>query len=485
MDNALSEISAHPPTLSHGLDPALHPPQLGEFNPLEAYLLDGSRQCLRPPVDRFQHAWLAPMALSAAGNAYLSRRAARAADGGEELEPQRAAPAPGLSLGDGFTSGDYSLGLFHHDASEASIELLRHEAFREGAAGSLLCLLDCAAPSGLIHRIELTHKSREAEPSKPVMAAYALRIVQALGQEGPEWAERHRVLPRILAFLRYLELNYTGLHGLMLSHSALATGFDSDVLTAGLPDRSVEGPDTNAFMVLEYQAAAALSSLLGRERDAGELLERAERLTLLMERLLWYEDERGGMYVALRWQHGVGSLEAEVIGHRDPAGRFRPIESWTTLLPLYAGIPSPPRAALLVSRMLDPEGYWGPQGVRTAPADDVYFHQAPRVMLYDFKKNGRGPVSNWSGPVWVLSNYYMACGLARYGYQVEACELALKTARLLKKGLEQGGTLHECYNDAGQGLWPRNGTFMSWNVLALTLLREHWPASLQGGSQAG
>lgn len=99
-------------------------------------------------------------------------------------------------------------------------------------------------------------------------------------------------------------------------------------------------------------------------------------------------------------------------------------------------------------------------------------------MLYDFKKSGRGPVSNWSGPVWVLPNYYLAVGLARYGYADEARELALKTARLLAGDLASTGALHECYDDSGRGLWPRRGTFLSWNVLAVTLLRELAPEAL-------
>ncbi len=57
----------------------------------------------------------------------------------------------------------------------------------------------------------------------------------------------------------------------------------------------------------------------------------------------------------------------------------------------------------------------------------------------------------------------------------QARELAIKTARLLARGLAQEGALRECYDDSGRGLWPRTGTFISWNVLALTLLREHWP----------
>ena len=111
------------------------------------------------------------MPLSAAAARVLAGRAAAG---------QRAS-----SSGDGFSSGDYSLGLFHHDASEASIALLDDPEFRDAAAGSLLCLLDCADPDGRVHRAELPHKAREAEPSKPVIAQYALRCTRALGPSGP------------------------------------------------------------------------------------------------------------------------------------------------------------------------------------------------------------------------------------------------------------------------------------------------------------
>lgn len=442
----------------------------GDFEALCRHLVEQTRLCLRPPVDRFRHAWIAPMPLSAAAREYLRARQGEEAVAASQLSRE--------GTGDGFKAGDYSLGLFHHDASEAAIELVRHPDLRDGVAGALLCFLDCASPDGCIHRSELSHKSREFEPSKPVMAQYALRVAKALGSGGAEWLSRQRVLERISRFLRYLEDRYTGLHGLMLTHSALASGFDTDLLTAGLPDKSVEGPDTSAFMVLEYRAAAALARLLGQDGEAARWEEKAEALRDLMERLLWYEDARGGFYLALRWQHGVGSLEGELIADRDLLGRVTPLESWTTLLPLYAGIPSPKRAEKMLGRLLDPAAYWGPWGVRTVPADSPYFHQAPRVMLFDFKKNGRGPVSNWTGPVWILSNYYLATGLARYGRRAEARELALKTARLLARGLQQDGGLRECYDDSGRGLWPRKGTFLSWNVLAITLLREHAPEAL-------
>ncbi|HVP62155.1 MAG TPA: trehalase family glycosidase [Myxococcaceae bacterium] len=370
--------------------------------------------------------------------------------------------------GDGFSSGDYSLGLFHHDASEASIALLEDPEFRDAAAGSLLCLLDCADPDGRVHRAELPHKAREAEPSKPVIAQYALRCTRALGLE---WAERHRVYPRVVAFQRWQERHLAGLHGLFLTWSSLQSGFDTDVLSAGFPDRTIEGPDTNAFMVLEVEALAELARLLGHTAEADAWLESAATLRRRIEDLLW--NETVGHYVALRWEHGVGARDAEVVGARDVDGVVRPFVSWTGLLPLYAGIPSPERAQRMVQLLLRPEGFWGPVGVRTCPADDLYHQQSPRVLLYDFKKGRRGPVSNWSGPVWVLSSAYLAEGLARYGFAAEARALAVRTASLLADDLARTGLLHECWNDAGVGLWPRSGTFVSWNVLGPWLLDRH------------
>lgn len=409
------------------------------------------------------------MPLSDSARSYLEARS--------PLSPRNQRAASLLSMsregtGDAFKSGDYSLGLFHHDASEASIELLRWPELRDAAAGALLSLLDCADPSGRVHRAELPFKARELEPSKPVIAQYALRAMHAMGEGGPEWLLRHRVYPKVTAFLSFYEREYIGLHGLFLTHSALQSGFDNDLLSAQLPDKSVEGPDTNAFMVLEYRAAAELARALGNTSDADLYEERAATLVQRMEDLLWYEDERGGFYVALRWQHGVGALEAEIIGQRDLSGAMRPMESWTTLVPLYAGVPSPQRAQRLIARLISPDTYWGPSGVRTAPRHQPYFQQAARVMLFDFKKNGRGPVSNWTGPVWILSNYYLAMGLHRYGATSSARELSAKTLNLLADALAREGRLTECYDDAGRGLWPPAGTFVSWNVLALTLGRE-------------
>lgn len=365
-----------------------------------------------------------------------------------------------------FLSGDYAGGLFHHDVSESAIELCRDPELAEACFGSLLCFLDCASPDGRIHRIELPDRVRDAEPAKPVMAQLALRATAGV-ENGLARAERHAVLERLVAFVDHLERETTGKHGLLLTPSARASGFDSEITSAGLPEYAVEGPDTNTFMVLEYRALAELARRLGKPRVAIDMVARVEKLAERIESVLW--DDASQTYVALR--SDVAHPRA-IIGHRDPDGVDRPVATWISLLPLLAGTPAPERAEALCAALLDPSRFWGPAGVRTVPKDDVYFHQAPRVMVYDPRRGHRSPVSNWSGPVWVLSNFYMFRALVRHGRRTEARELAETTARVLAEDLRTTGRLHECYADDGHGLWPRRGTFISWNVLAITMLRE-------------
>lgn len=433
--------------MSPDIDPAL--------SALRAYVTEQATRSVRAPIGRFHHPWLAPMPPIGPADGSTTH-----GTGGATAR---------ADVGDRFALGDYTGGLFHHDVSEAAIALARVPELAPACLGSLLCMLDCAREDGCVHRIELPHKARDPEPAKPVLAQLALRAIDGMGDDGLEQAARHRVLPRLLAFLGYLERTHTGLHGLALTPSARASGFDSDLLSAGLPERSVEGPDTSAFLVLERRALAELARRLGDDAEAARLDEKADALAARMEELLFHEDERGGTYVALRWKHGAARWEDEVVGHRDPDGVLHPMASWTGLFPLYAGIPSPARAAAIVRRLLDPAGHWGPRGVRTVPKDSPYFHQAARVLLFDPRRGERGPVSNWTGPVWILSSYYMARGLERYGFDEAARELDARTLRLLADDLAATGALHECYDDEGRGLWPLRGTFLSWNALALVL----------------
>lgn len=83
----------------------------------------------------------------------------------------------------------------------------------------------------------------------------------------------------------------------------------------------------------------------------------------------------------------------------------------------------------------------------------------------DFSSNP----SNWLGPVWIISNYFVWEGLKRYGYEREAGELAAKTLRVLSKDIEVNGSMNEYYHpDTGAALSHKG--FMDWNLLVTEMI---------------
>jgi len=77
--------------------------------------------------------------------------------------------------------------------------------------------------------------------------------------------------------------------------------------------------------------------------------------------------------------------------------------------------------------------------------------------------------SNWLGPVWIIVNYLVWKGLAHYGFNDAANDLAYKTIRLLNESLAKDGSLNEYYHpDTGAALSHKG--FMDWNRLALEMV---------------
>ena len=82
-----------------------------------------------------------------------------------------------------------------------------------------------------------------------------------------------------------------------------------------------------------------------------------------------------------------------------------------------------------------------------------------------------GNPSNWLGPIWILTNYFLWKGLRKYHFIEEADELAAKTKKLLEQDLSVHRQLHEYYQpESGEPLM--NPGFMSWNLLVLEMINE-------------
>ena len=138
----------------------------------------------------------------------------------------------------------------------------------------------------------------------------------------------------------------------------------------------------NSLLVQSNRDLAEIARVVGE--DATPFEEAAERTAAGIDHRLW--DDEHAAYV-----------DYDVVG-REPI-RTR---SGAALAPLYAGIPTAVRAALMVERLggagvdLDGRGF----AVTSLRPDDPRFE----------------PTLYWRGPVWPIHNWVLYRGLARYGY---------------------------------------------------------------------
>jgi putative isomerase len=289
---------------------------------------------------------------------------------------------------------------------------------------------------------------------KPFLAQGCYLSSRALGDfswlGGEPWE-------RLKANLGYWESNRRGGHGLYMWRSALESGVDNNAASVNTPDFSIESVDVNAYLVREYEAAAAIARALGRASDSSSLVARADELRRRMNVVLW--DEGDECY------YNVLSVSDEPV-------TFIRIKSWTSLTPLWAGVAPPERARAMIERhLLDPEVFWGRFGVPSLARSEPLYSQAKRALVYVAVEGRRWEVSNWMGPVWVVANWQVMHGLIRYGYRREARELAVRIVELLERDVAATGGMHENYDaETGVGLW--SPSFGSWNMLVARMIEE-------------
>jgi len=90
------------------------------------------------------------------------------------------------------------------------------------------------------------------------------------------------------------------------------------------------------------------------------------------------------------------------------------------------------------------------------------------------------PYSNWQGPVWINANYLNYIALRRYGFDVEASQLAATLGRIVLNDIAKWRSMHENYNaETGAGVAPtpelspdhRFTGFVGWNLLVQDMLQ--------------
>ena len=300
---------------------------------------------------------------------------------------------------------------------------------------------------------------------KPVIAQHAAFIVQ---QNGGDATWLREGIARMQAFIRnYQEHHRHQATGLFYWQDDLAIGVDNDPSTFFRPKGSSASIYLNCLMYKELRAISYLASQLGMKDAAQQYDKDAEALCHAVREYCW--DEKDGMYYSVDLNLLPFTGEPQIIfgkpfvlhegAPRDYPCLIQRLGSWSGFMALWAGIATPEQARRMVKEnLLDERTFCAPYGVRTL---------SKLEKMYNMRAT-HNP-SNWQGPVWGISNYMVFRGLADYGFQEEARQMAEKTIALFGNDLSKGGVLHEYYNpDTGEPII--NPGFQNWNYLVLNML---------------
>lgn len=315
---------------------------------------------------------------------------------------------------------------------------LTHCGVTDYCARNVKAFLDRQTPSGFIERTLGRTYPKPRQHVKPFLAQTLLLGIRS--GDDPQWL-RGAYLERLILSIDYW-FRYCDPDQNMLAswNSADHSGMDNQDSRAGEIDlMRIEGVDLNAYLYRELLAAAEIADLLGATADSTRLQARAKSVAEAVNTIMWSESD--GFY----------------FDRDDLTRELRKVRSVAGFLPLWAGIVPADRAKVLIeTHLTDPKSFWLPFGVAT------YARNEP-----DYYQDVVGDECNWRGAVWVPTNYMVAHGLMRSGYEREALELAIRTLDL---ALEQP-TTREFYNGedgSGQGLDP----FWGWSILAYVLVLE-------------
>jgi putative isomerase len=282
----------------------------------------------------------------------------------------------------------------------------------------------------------------------PLQAQFAWIMASRSGDM--TWVEPY--WPALQALHRWYERDAVAHNRYFVWTSFHGNGIDNNPAVYGRPAGSSAGVDLACWHYREYRAMARLASVLGG--NAGEYREKADALKTLIQSRYWDSIDR--LFYNLDCLADPRQTSRQGIGWEC----FLKFRSWTTFFPLWAGVATPGQAEALRAAALDTAEFLSLAGLRSHSARDPIYNNAPT-----------GNPSNWQGPVWGLSTFLTAYGLARYGFVNEAADLASRQIRVFAGDIQTNGCLHEFYHgDTGQPLL--NPGFLSWDVLALNVMDD-------------
>lgn len=261
---------------------------------------------------------------------------------------------------------------------------------------------------------------------------------------------------KLVKYMRYYEeKQYDKKSGLFFWQDDIMVGIDNNPTVFYRPHRSSADIFLNSFIYLEYVALSKLSN----DADAAE---KAEKLKAAINAEMW--DTRDGIY----YSQDVNLFKTQCVvkgvalhSGLDPHWNTMPlkIRFWGCFLPMYAGICSDEQAERMCKHLIDNDELSAEYGIRTL---------AKNEKMYSLVKSAGNP-SNWLGAVWVIANYCVYKGLARYGKVELAEKLKEATFKLLNKNLEERGDFFESYHpDSGEPFM--HAGFLSHNLPVIDML---------------
>lgn len=179
-------------------------------------------------------------------------------------------------------------------------------------------------------------------------------------------------------------------------------------------ERHLNCVDFSCFMANEMRCMQTIATLLGDAEAESAYANRYREISAAIETHLF--DERDNRYYDRSVKDGSWVRVAAV----------------SSFLPLFAGVCSQERAALLLEDLFNPATFGTTVGVPSVAVSDATFGS-----------------DMWRGPVWINYNYMIILGLDAYGYRDAARALCEATLTAIETWYERSGCLYEYYDSTG------------------------------------
>ena len=169
--------------------------------------------------------------------------------------------------------------------------------------------------------------------------------------------------------------------------------------------------DFSCYMANEMRHMEKLANILVLTEDAKEYASLFTRISDQINAELY--DEEDGRYYDRELESGL----------------FRKVCTPAGLLPLFAGVCPPERAARLVADIMNPDTFNTPMPIPTVSLDDP-------MHCDDY----------WRGTVWINYNYMVEQGLRQNGFTKEADHIVDATLAAIAEWYEREGCIFEIYD---------------------------------------